>query len=270
MTDPSTHYTEALQDLLDGRLSEPLRSQVAGHVSQCRRCARELEALRWVKSEASKHVAEAAVPPELAARVRAALDAEDGAATVPSTKPVTRRVWLVGSIAAALLLVVFLRGQRSPPITELVAADYVAYRAGSTALDIESVDPAAVEAHFAQGGIRFRTSVYDLGMMGYQLAGGRVHRLGRRASALFAYRGAADAALVCQMYEGNVSELPPTDDVRQNDGITFYVHRSAGVTMVFWQEGDVVCVLTSDGSIDELVQLAFAKAVRVETGGTRG
>ena len=61
-----------------------------------------------------------------------------------------------------------------------------------------------------------------------------------------------------------MSELPPTDDVRQHNGITFYVHRSAGSTIVFWQEGEVVCVLVSDVPAEDVVQLAFAKAMRVE------
>ncbi len=36
-----------------------------------------------------------------------------------------------------------------------------------------------------------------------------------------------------------------------------------GLTVVFWQEGAVTCVLTSDISPEEVVQLAFAKAVKV-------
>jgi hypothetical protein len=33
--------------------------------------------------------------------------------------------------------------------------------------------------------------------------------------------------------------------------------------MVFWQEGDVICVLTSDLGSEEVIQLAFAKAIKV-------
>jgi hypothetical protein len=32
---------------------------------------------------------------------------------------------------------------------------------------------------------------------------------------------------------------------------------------VFWQEGDVVCVLSSDAPSEAVIQLAFAKAVKV-------
>ena len=34
-----------------------------------------------------------------------------------------------------------------------------------------------------------------------------------------------------------------------------------GLTAVFWQEGAVVCVLVSDIETEEVVQLAFAKAM---------
>jgi hypothetical protein len=35
------------------------------------------------------------------------------------------------------------------------------------------------------------------------------------------------------------------------------------LTLVFWQEGAVTCVLASDIDPEELAQLAFAKAVKV-------
>lgn len=33
--------------------------------------------------------------------------------------------------------------------------------------------------------------------------------------------------------------------------------------LVFWQEGDVICVLASDARPEDVIALAFAKAVRV-------
>ena len=99
-------------------------------------------------------------------------------------------------------------------------------------------------------------------MMQYRLAGGRVHQLGAHTSALFAYRGPGNVALVCQMYEGRMADLPPASETREHDGIAFRVFRVENLTLVFWQEGDVVCVLASSIPIEEVVKLAFAKAVR--------
>lgn len=253
------HYGEELQDLLDGRLGEARRSEVAAHVESCARCQREIEALRWVKAEVPKYVGDAELPAEMPSRVRAGLDAAD----TRSRRNLPRRAWIAGALAAAALLLVFFRGHKTVPLPSLVAADFVAYDTGAMKLEIESDDPKVVEAFFARSGVDFPAHVYDLAMMQYRLAGGRVHRLDGRTSALFTYRGPGDTSLVCQMYKGRVQELPPTDDVREHNGIRFYVYRSENVTLVFWQEGDVVCVLASDAGREDVVQLAFAKAVRV-------
>jgi anti-sigma factor RsiW len=258
------HYGEELQDLLDDRLTEPRRSEVAAHVESCARCRRELEALRWVKSQIKTHLVDAEPPAELSPRVRAALVTADKRPRWPS---VSRRAWIAGAVAAAALLIVFYRGHKSTPLPAMVATDFVAFDTGALKLEIESDDPKVVEAFFTRNGVDFPTHVYDLAMMQYRLAGGRVHRLDGRASALFAYRGPGNTSLVCQMYEGHVDELPATDDVRENNGIKFYVHQWENVTLVFWQEGDIVCVLASDASRDDVVQLAFAKAMRPPASG---
>ncbi len=265
MTHPSSHYGEELQDLLEGRLDEPRRSHIAAHVADCARCQRELDALRWVKAETPKHFGEADLPAELLSRVRTALDAADAESRRPAGLWRSRRSWITAGLAAAVLLIVFFPGHKTPSLPSAVAADFHAYASATVRLEIESAEPHVVEAYFTRNGIAFPTRVFDLGMMQYHLVGGRVHRLNGRTSALFAYRGPGNSALVCQMYEGRVAELPPTDDVRQHKGITFYVHRSERLTLVFWQEGDVVCVLASDAAPEDVVQLAFAKAVVVES-----
>lgn len=270
MTGPgaSRHYGEELQDLLDGRLAESQRSEVEAHVASCARCHRELEALRWVKAELPRHVKHVDPPADLSARVRARLDepahGRSRAMWMSGVRRVPRRAWIAGAVAAAVLLAVFWRGHKAVDLPSAVAADFAAYENGTTNLEFVSSDSKAVEAYFARSGVRFTTHVYDLAMMNYRLAGGRVNRLDGRASALFTYLGPDDTALVCQMYEGSVRDLPRTDDVREHNGFMFYVYRSANVTLVFWQEDGVVCVLASDAPTENVVQLAFAKAMRAD------
>ena len=200
------------------------------------------------------------MPAALVARLRATLDAEDQKARPAAWQ---RRTWIAVALAAAAVLVgsVLLRDTATLP--ERAASDFRAFDTGTSPLAIESADPKVVEAWFAVNGAPFVTRVIDLGMMQYRLAGGRVHRLGTNTSALFAYRGPGDVALVCQMYEGRMADLPPAADVREHNGIAFSVYRVGTVTVVFWQEGGVVCVLASSMPLEEVVQLAFAKAVRV-------
>lgn len=238
-----------------------MRIVIRSFAGSCARCRNELAAFGCVKREMLVHAVESPMPAALASRVRATLDAEDQRARPTSWR---RRTWIVAALAAAALVLVFVRTRDSATLPELVAGDFRAFDAGTAPLAIESADPKVVEAWFARNGAPFVTRVIDLGMMQYRLVGGSVHRLGAHTSALFAYRGPGDLALVCQMYEGRTADLPPTADLREHDGIAFHVYRVQNLTLVFWQEGDVVCVLASSIPLEEVVQLAFAKAVRID------
>jgi anti-sigma factor RsiW len=171
-------------------------------------------------------------------------------------------------LAAAAVLAVLLWRATQVDFVEAAAEDLAQVRAGALSMDLETADPAALERYFAETGLSFPTRVFDFGMMGYQLVGGRQNRIEGRSSALFAYRNEDGQIIVCEMYEGRLEELSVADEERENEGIRFRIYRVGDVTLVFWQEGEVVCVLTSYGDPEEAIQLAFAKAVRVEPGGS--
>lgn len=266
MTDTANHLGAALQDFLDGRLDSARQAEVQEHLRDCPRCRGELEALRWVRDVALKQLPTEEVPAALAERVSAVLDAADRRARPAASAAVHSR-WgrwaAVAALAIAAALVLLLAWPPRDGFVEAVAGDFTEYSTGSLALDLRSSNPEAVESLFVAGGIDFRTRVFDLGMMDYQLVGGRVHRLDHRSSALFAYRGPQGQDLVCQMYPGRLADLPPPDELREHDGITFQVYHDGGLTLVFWQEGAVVCVLASDAESETVIQLAYAKAVKV-------
>jgi anti-sigma factor RsiW len=264
-TPVSGHLGPELQLFLDGRLDPERRARVEAHLGQCRRCERELEALRWLK-QTVRDAPGTAPPAGLGARVAAALDAEDRRAREGvdlAASQSRRRLVLAGTAlaAVAVLSVLLSRSRRPAALPALVSADFASYAGGGLRLEFESGDAASVEAFFRSRGIRFPTRVFDLGMMGYRLLGGRVHRLAGGPSALFAYRGPNDRDMICQMFLGRTVELPAASQVLDRNGIRFYVYREGGTTLVFWREGEVVCVLASDGDADEVIQLAFAKAM---------
>lgn len=260
-----SHAGEELQLLLDGRLTPERGAAVEAHLASCRRCQRELDALRRVKATVRENLPEHAVPPEVIARVSAALAGEAGREV--GRRERTARIRWSGVIlalsvaAAAALLVVLAPRSRSDPV-EGAARDFASYRAARLALQLETHDARALEGFFAGSRLPFATRVFDFGMMGYGLAGGRVHRLAGQRSALFAYENGDGRRVICEMYEGRLTELPPGAERRQHDGIRFRVYRTAGVTLVFWQEGSVVCVLATDGDPEAAVQLAYAKAIK--------
>ncbi len=268
MTDDQSHPGDELQLLLDGRLAAERRAAVQAHLAECGRCRRELDALRTLKTALREGVSQHPVPRELAARVAGALAAESARPAGAQEHGVRfrRRPVVIGvalAAAAALVLVLARGGQR-----DFVAAavrDFAGYPTIALHLQFQTTDPAALERFFARAQLPFPTRVFDFGMMGYRLVGGRVHRLapGRR-SALFAYENPAGEHVLCQMYQGNVAELPAPAEERENNGIRFSIYRKDNLTLVFWQEGSVVCVLVAAGDAEAAIQLAYAKAIKVQ------
>ncbi len=259
------HFGEELQDLLDGRLAEAARAEIAAHVAQCPRCREELAALERARV-AARGLRPFAQPADLAVRIASVLDAEDRTSAPGSKRRRLPHRWPLvagGLLTAAALVALLLLPSATADLPTAVGRDFAGYRDARLALELRTGDPAALERFFAVRGIAFPTRVFDLAMMRYRLAGGRVHRLVGRPSALFAYTGPNAAPLICEMYGGSLAELPRAAEQRVHDGITFRVYRVSRMTLVFWQEGAVVCVLVSEGNTDEVVQLAYAKAVRV-------
>jgi anti-sigma factor RsiW len=262
MATESRHYREEIQELLDNRLSASMRSEVEAHLEVCELCRHEMEALRWTKQFAKQQLAPGSVPSDLEERLMKALDQEARDRSEDAILWVKRRPILAyGFMLLVAVLLVLSYFIHSPTLPDQIMSDFGDYKSERLALQFRGPDVAAMEKYFAEHGIPFRTRVFDLGMMQYRLVGGRVHQLINRRSALFVYQGDSNKIVVCQMYPGNVSELPPAGELRRDRGFTFHIYRSRGLTAVFWQEREITCVLVSDINSEEVIQLAIAKAM---------
>ncbi len=269
MADAPNHPTDALQDAIDGRLDPDQRAALEAHLATCEPCRRQMAALTWTKTQLATGARTVDVSDDLEARVRRALDEEDREATKASSAPSARapgrpslRYWIAAAAAGVFVVWVATRPW-APTAPAQAAADFRAFASGTVPVEIRTGDPSALESRLRAAGLPFAVRVFDFGMINYALTGGSVHRFAGGPSALFAYRSAGGRALVCQMYEGSLADLPaPFDRRRQND-IDFLVYRERELTIVFWEEGDVVCVLVADGDPESAIQLAFAKAVKV-------
>ena len=249
---------EEIQDLLDGRLVSARRAEIEAHVAECTLCRQTLATLSWARQAAAR-LAVHDPPPELPAQVARVLDRE---ARPVSARGLRRAAWAISGAAAAAVAIALLV-RRPADLPAAVVRAYSAYQTGALRLDTATTNPSALEAFFARHGIPFATRVFDLKMMGYAVVGGRTHTLGGRPSALFVYQDASGRALICQMYQGTLARLPAGGEGREHNAIAFRVYRSGALTLVFWQEGAVVCVLVSDALTKEVIQLAYAKAVKV-------
>ena len=256
------HPTEALRDLVDGRVTTLPRETLEAHLRECADCRREFEVLSGVK-RAVVNLPSVNLPAGLADRIATALIEENGVAADPSLGDASRRWtrWAIPiGLAAALLLAawVWSRPSSSPP--QSAADTATAYLAGRLPLTSTESDAGALGTFFAAR-VAFPVRVFDLGMMGYTLAGGRVHALAGNTSALWVYKS-TDGSMICQMYPGSVQALPAPAETRVNNDITFSIYHLSSGTQVFWQEGDIVCVLASDLPAEQVVQLAIAKAMK--------
>lgn len=250
-----SHYGEELQDLLDHRLDPERAAKVTAHLERCQECRVELDMLAWAQ-RAVKQAPQAEVPPALEASILEAL-ALEGAPRWSRRSLLTAAGGLV--IGAGGVAWLAWRPRESLPAA--VARDYRRYRGGELALESRADRADALEAFFRERGLPFRARVIDLAMMRYRLVGGRRHELGRRPAAFFVYEGDGGRTLVCQMFAGRLDELPAPAQVREHRGFRFQVYRDAQVTAVFWQEGEIVCVLAGDLPAGEVLALALEKAM---------
>jgi len=268
MAERDIHPIEAIHALADGRLNAAEREAAERHLETCASCREERDVAAGTVRVVRIAMPDPELPPGLATRLGAALDEIDRAAEPRAGRSWSWLVPLGAALLAVVVLVVLLPfGGDEPPVGERIVAsvssDFAAVQAGSLPLELPEADPAALEAFFVDRGIDFEARVFDLGMMGFNIAGGRVEVLAGRTSALFAYRGPDGVLMVCRMYLGTLEELPEPSRTLEHDGIAFRVYERDGRTMVFWEEGDVVCVLTSDAPAQAVIDLSFAKAVKV-------
>ncbi|HUF47304.1 MAG TPA: anti-sigma factor [Vicinamibacterales bacterium] len=269
MIDFDRHPTDLLNAALDGRLDAEDRAALNDHLAGCEPCRRELAALEWTRAQLTTAVDVADLPPDFTDRVKSTLDqvdAEGPALAPPAPGATGRRWWWAAAVAAAAaILVVAWAGPwfRPVPVPAAVAADLQAFGVSALPLELATSSPAELEAHLQAANLGFPVRVFDFGMMNLALTGGGVHRVDDERSALMAYRGADGTLVICQMYRGTTADLPETADVRRHNEMDFFVYQEGGASLIFWQEGDVVCVLAATGDVEAAVQLAYAKAIKV-------
>jgi anti-sigma factor RsiW len=261
MTPHATHDLDELSALLDDRLPEGRRRQLEGQLRSCGECQAALEAMRWARRQATRLAGQRDAP-DLEGSLRDVLRRED-ARSAPRPG-LARPRWLVAALLLLALIGYVALRHRAPSgrLPDGVASDFGAYRKGRLPLGLQTAEPAKLETYFASRGLGFPTRVFDLGMMDYALRGGREGTVAGRRTAFFVYRGPSGEDVICQMFRGRLAELPPPTARRMHDGIPFLIYQRDGLTLVFWAEGDVLCVLVGEGDAEIIVQLAFAKAMK--------
>lgn len=271
----ATHPEEMLQDYIDGRLTGAAAEDVRAHLDTCLPCQAVRDELLTARAAlASLRDDDLPMPADLLASVQRRLDAESASGAAPTALPSQevrpkraasrRRLWIAVAAAAAAALVAYValgRGTTPLDLPAQAARDLGAVGSRALTLELQTSEAAALERYFAAAPNGPRVRVIDLGMMGIPLEGGVRSVFSGHPSALYAYRTASGARLVCQMYEGRLSDLPPPETALDNKGFHFQIYTRGAVTVVFWQEGKLVCVLASELPAGEVIALAMEKAM---------
>lgn len=270
----SAHPDETLQDYLDGRLSGVAAEQVRAHLETCASCQAVRDELTIAREAlATLRGDDIPLPVDLLAAVQRSLAAAAAPLPTPTAMPSDnvrasgaasrRRRWFAVAAAAAVVVAYLVLGNRPTPLDTpaQAARDLGAVGSRTLPLELRTDQAALLERYFAATPNGPRVRVIDLAMMNIALEGGVRHTLAGRPSALYSYRTPSGARLVCQMYEGELAALPPSSDVREQNGFRFQIYTRGAVTLVFWQEGDLVCVLASELPAHEVIALAVAKAM---------
>jgi anti-sigma factor RsiW len=252
------HLDLELQDLLDGRAEARVRTDAETHLRGCADCRGRLAALEAARVAVRTVGGPAELPLDLGARLDAALDRED----VSVTRSRRTRRWAVAAtaLAASLLAAVLSLRGRAPDVVDVVTGDYRTQAATLPAGALRTSNVGELERFLRARGLPFPVRVLDLGMMRWELVGGGVETLDGQPSIVLAYRRDGRTVL-CRMYLGSTAALPAGARVEEHRGFRFHVYERSGVTAVFWQEGQTVCVLIGDGPPRDVVELAVEKAM---------
>jgi hypothetical protein len=160
----------------------------------------------------------------------------------------------LGLIAVVGLVLSF---WRDPGLPAHVAEGYMRVAGGLVPPTADGPDPipvARVLSSAGPGPVR----VPDLSAAGFTLTGGAVVTLGDQPAAVAIYQDARRDLLVWHALPGTLDALPPSADVRDAGGRRFVVHYKATLTLVFWQEGPMLAVVTASLPAEQVVAAAAA------------
>ena len=271
---------ELLPAYVDGELDPPAIARLHQHLDGCAACAADLRELHQLQALVAGHALRHQAPPDLLARVRAAVAEE--AARAPVSAPVPTREdtpaalgarargaasatpsrwhwrpeWLrLGGVAlasaacAALVAVQFAAPADHARVSDDIIASHFRSLQVDHLTDVASTDQHTVKPWFA-GKLDFSPPVYDLAPQGYALIGGRMEYLEGHNVAALAYRHRQHLINMFVWPDANGDAAPHTQ-TRQ------------GIHLVEWHNAGMRYWLVSDLGAQELEQLGQLVRARV-------
>jgi anti-sigma factor RsiW len=243
---------EDARQLLDAHVDRELDlatdREVIRHLSECQRCAREVESIRGLKKALSEG-ARARAPQVLRRRIVDALESSpmDRARATRAVRwlPRSSAIAIPAAIAAVLALLLIprmFRVEQSDFLVREVVAAHVRSTQVDHLTDVASSDRHTVKPWF-EGKIDFSPPVTDFQARTFKLVGGRVDYLDDRPVAALVYQHGPHLINVF-LWPSDGSERGPTLLTRSGYNLDHFSH--AG--MNYW--------IVSDMGVDEMKKLA--------------
>jgi hypothetical protein len=271
----------------DGELTPEQERAVAQHLGNgpdagCAACRARLAEERLLKALIRRQAATVKTPPEMQARINAALDRIDrgpfprrvGVAVVRELR--RPRTW-APLAAAAMLLVVLLaagvlpgghRGVPSDGVSAIPASDALdravySYETFETAFRPTVPSASLSDIAMAYGSADMPDLMWNFQFAGYGVVGGRIDQLPDGNPVTYTlYRGRKNDIL-CTRYKASDFAVPP-GAVGEIHGHLLYEYKGYSLCVTVSEQGHFICVLTTSESIDGLRHdISLARAFSV-------
>ena len=185
----------------------------------------------------------------------------------PSSRPLANpapilTVVAIGGIAIIAAIVSILR---HPTVPAVISEDYSRVAARLLLPDVQGSDRAIVSRELAARQPALRVTLPSLSGASYALEGATVRQMRDAPGVVAIYRNPELDLVVAHAYVGTTADLPGPPEVRQIDGRRFVIQRKATNILVFWQDGPVVRVMTSNLPSEQVLRLAANAALSLDT-----
>jgi anti-sigma factor RsiW len=259
---------ELITALVDDELTPAERSPLEAHLGDCARCQGVYEQERILKHEIHRISRSISAPADLKRKIltrHGIVPVEAESLSAWSKLGVTFRPFLrpaLGLVVIVLVLlpIVYLVRTNSQPISvaaleieQRIAAGKISLRKATTPNELRDWQTRAVQGKFAP-------MEYDLSSMNVRAVGGLVEEVNGRKMLVTVYRGNS-MSVTCFTFLGTEEDAPTNAatfmDATKN--VKFYTFSKDGLNAVLHRKGDVICLLVSKMSVEELLTIAIAK-----------
>ena len=253
-----------LEAFADGEASPEQTQLIKDHLLGCPACRVRVDKLRALSSTLRSELSGDRAPSELWAKIddRLPKKVENPALMGPTIWWRDRMRPLALAASVALLLgiggsIAWWQGQANYDVIAAPIQDFTTYRLSGRALDVESRDPAVIEAWFEER-LTFELPTVKARVAGFELVGGRLCGfLDRRISALSYQRGEQRIAVYLMADHGlSLPEASFAPELK----LSRSVHEVDDINTMIWHEGGLVYSVVSDLRKDDLAIFLAALA----------